>query len=475
MACGCAKPETTELWTPIPGYFKQTQILPGENIDCYSARAGAGSAGGEQDNHSEHEPDRVENTHLATDLDGNIDETLAVTPGSTRTPTEWNITTGGQPLATALPELNVNSATGQISGQVSPENKNKNYKVMAEAKDADGAIDSREFNMFPKEGTKEETVKFVSPVQGSGARTTSGFGPRKAPVGTNGQRGSSNHGGIDMAGGDGIIRSAADGTVVAAGPARGYGNKIVIEHRDSSGKLVATTLYGHMETMNVKVGDKVAAGQAIAPVGSAGTSTAKHLHFEMHKGKLGNPVDPAPYINGTMTTATAYEPGEKAKPIESSYKTRTQTNRGMTSREAYEANFDCPDEIPGQNGAEPGAGGGQIGPAVGGPEPTVIPTSTDPTKAETQAASSAWPRRSFTAFSIRAKPVRYWFSANSPTQRTRRLPKWSMSSTSPLPLRRSTRIFTTDRMSSLSSTMGPVASLRPILALNFMRPTRDRS
>ena len=72
------------------------------------------------------------------------------------------------------------------------------------------------------------------------------------------------------------------------------------------------------------------------------------------------------------------------------------------------------------------------------------------------ASVSAWPRRSFTAFSMRARPERYWFSASSPTQRTRRLPRWSMSSTSPRPLRRSTRILTTARMSSLVSTIGPV-------------------
>lgn len=379
MACGCAKPETTELWTPIPGYFKQTQILPGENIDCYSARAGMGSATGEQNNSAEKTPDRVENTSLASDLNANVDETLSITPGSTRTPTAWTATVNGQPLSSVLPELSVDQTTGKITGTVSPENANKNYKVMVEASDANGAIDSREFNMFPKEATKDETVKFVNPLPGG--RVTSGFGPRNSPT----AGASSNHKGIDMAGATDIV-AAADGTVVAAGPARGFGNWIKIEHRDAQGSLVATSVYGHMDTMNVKVGQKVAAGQVIAPVGNAGVGTGKHLHFEMHKGKWGNPVDPMPYLNGTIDVARNNKPGEMGEADESTYETKSQQNRGMTSREAYEANFDCPDEIPGQNGVEPGAGGGQIGPAVGGPEPTVIPTSTDPTKAETQAA-----------------------------------------------------------------------------------------
>ena len=46
--------------------------------------------------------------------------------------------------------------------------------------------------------------------------------------------------------------------------------------------------------------------------------------------------------------------------------------------------------------------------------------------------------RSLMARSMRRRPRRYWFSMSSPTERTRRLPRWSMSSISPLPSRRST-------------------------------------
>ncbi len=49
--------------------------------------------------------------------------------------------------------------------------------------------------------------------------------------------------------------------------------------------------------------------------------------------------------------------------------------------------------------------------------------------------------RSLIARSMRRRPMRYWFSINSPTERTRRLPRLSMSSISPLPSRRSTSVF----------------------------------
>ena len=49
--------------------------------------------------------------------------------------------------------------------------------------------------------------------------------------------------------------------------------------------------------------------------------------------------------------------------------------------------------------------------------------------------------RSLMARSMRSRPTRYWFSISSPTERTRRLPRWSMSSISPLPSRRSTSVL----------------------------------
>ena len=59
--------------------------------------------------------------------------------------------------------------------------------------------------------------------------------------------------------------------------------------------------------------------------------------------------------------------------------------------------------------------------------------------------------RSRIARSMRSRPTRYWFSISSPTERTRRLPRWSMSSISPRPSRRSTSALTQAMMSSLRS------------------------
>lgn len=99
------------------------------------------------------------------------------------------------------------------------------------------------------------------------------------------------HTGIDIAAPQGTpIGAAAEGRVVFAGPNRGYGNMVIIEHPDGT-----RTRYGHAARLLVQVGDSVEAGQTIATVGSTGHSTGPHLHFEvMRNGQFINPVTVLP-------------------------------------------------------------------------------------------------------------------------------------------------------------------------------------
>ena len=83
--------------------------------------------------------------------------------------------------------------------------------------------------------------------------------------------------------------------------------------------------------------------------------------------------------------------------------------------------------------------------------------------------------RSLTARSMRRRPTRYWFSSSSPTERTRRLPRLSMSSISPLPSLRFTSSLTTARMSSVRSVVIVSSASRPKRMLSLTRPTADKS
>lgn len=102
-----------------------------------------------------------------------------------------------------------------------------------------------------------------------------------------GYRWGKQHKGIDIARPeDRIIKSADNGTVVSAGWDGGYGNKIVIDHNNG-----IQTVYAHLSSINVSIGQTVEKGSQIGIMGSTGNSTGIHLHFEVYKnGVLQNPL-----------------------------------------------------------------------------------------------------------------------------------------------------------------------------------------
>jgi len=85
------------------------------------------------------------------------------------------------------------------------------------------------------------------------------------------------------------VNSAGSGTVVYAGSGlRGYGKLLIIKHNDNY-----LSAYAHNSKLLVKEGEVVKVGQAIAKMGSSGTSRVK-LHFEIRR--EGKPVDPLQYL-----------------------------------------------------------------------------------------------------------------------------------------------------------------------------------
>ena len=124
---------------------------------------------------------------------------------------------------------------------------------------------------------------FKAPVAGP---ISSGFGIRVHPILGDVRM----HTGVDFAVGTGFpIKAAGPGIVVWAGPRGGYGNAVIIDHRNG-----LATLYAHQSRVNVTVGDKVTSGQIVGFVGQTGMSTGPHLHFEVRE--LGAPVDPLGYL-----------------------------------------------------------------------------------------------------------------------------------------------------------------------------------
>jgi len=122
--------------------------------------------------------------------------------------------------------------------------------------------------------TKAPAGYYIRPVPG---RITSPYGPRKGGF----------HYGVDLGGINGVtpVVAAADGVVskVLTGCVSGrsscggrYGNYVVIEHPNGT-----STMYAHLYSVSVSVGQSVSQGEKIGVLGNTGRSTGPHLHFEV--------------------------------------------------------------------------------------------------------------------------------------------------------------------------------------------------
>jgi murein DD-endopeptidase MepM/ murein hydrolase activator NlpD len=119
---------------------------------------------------------------------------------------------------------------------------------------------------------------FVFPTKGV---WTSGFGYRWGVL----------HAGIDIANSIGTpIVAVADGVVIDVGPTAGYGAWVKLRHADGT-----VTLYGHVNSWVVSVGQRVMAGDQIATIGNRGNSTGPHCHFEVLLNGT-NRIDPVPWL-----------------------------------------------------------------------------------------------------------------------------------------------------------------------------------
>jgi len=105
-----------------------------------------------------------------------------------------------------------------------------------------------------------------------------------------GRKGKSPHDGIDLAAPAGTpVRTAAEGSVLFAGPQQGYGLLVIIEHVHG-----LVTVYAHNRDLRVRTGQTVRESQVIATVGESGKTSGPHLHFEVRQD--GAPVDPLDFL-----------------------------------------------------------------------------------------------------------------------------------------------------------------------------------
>lgn len=149
---------------------------------------------------------------------------------------------------------------------------------------------------YTLDGQSLRRAFLASPMEFS--RITSGFKMRFHPI----LRTMRAHQGVDYGAPTGTpVRSVGDGVVEFAGVQNGYGNVIILKHRNNY-----NTLYAHLSRINVRKGANVNQGQTIGAVGTTGWSTGPHLHFEFRvNGVYRDPLTVARQSESVPVSASA--------------------------------------------------------------------------------------------------------------------------------------------------------------------------
>jgi hypothetical protein len=146
----------------------------------------------------------------------------------------------------------------------------------------------------PAEPVQATLIAFQDPLPGE--EIASPFGLRQMPWEASGRL----HAGVDIPAPNGEpILLAADGVVVRAGDSATYGRFAEVRHAEG-----LTTLYAHMGRIapGVRSGAALKAGATVGLVGSSGTSTGPHLHFEIRDAQ-DRPMNPDVFIGRAFATA----------------------------------------------------------------------------------------------------------------------------------------------------------------------------
>jgi murein DD-endopeptidase MepM/ murein hydrolase activator NlpD len=159
-------------------------------------------------------------------------------------------------------------------------------------------IQSKSFDDVVKMAKNKEVmlscIPAITPISNKDLKhEPSGFGMRMHPI----YKYAKFHAGMDFTANTGTkIYATGDGVVSKAEYGSGYGNYVVINHGYGY-----NTLYGHMEKIVARIGQKVKRGELIGYVGNTGLSAGPHVHYEVHKN--GEPINPVNYYYNDLTPA----------------------------------------------------------------------------------------------------------------------------------------------------------------------------
>lgn len=168
------------------------------------------------------------------------------------------------------------------------------------------------YEMARNKSERMSAMPAIMPVAKNQAKVVSGFGMRFHPILKHYRL----HSGMDITARQGTpVYATGDGVVRMSGRNSqgygGYGIVVLVDHG-----FGFQTLYAHMQSTKVRVGQKVKRGEQIGTVGSTGLSTGSHLHYEVILG--GKKVDPVYYFSADLTPEEYEEVIELARQVNQS-------------------------------------------------------------------------------------------------------------------------------------------------------------
>jgi len=241
---------------------------------------------------------------IETELEGNLDQLTKVAKHLQQRdayvhrmvfgmdPIDENIWEGGIGGHDAYAEFESYGESGQLMAEMKLKIDRLKHQLNLQSRSMDTIL-----NMAKEKERLLNSMPTIKPIRSDllnrDLNLLSGFGPRLHPV----YKVMRMHNGIDFSARSGTpIQATGDGVVKRATRASGFGNLVVIDHG-----FGYETYYAHMSQIKVKKGQKVKRGETIGLVGSTGTSTAPHCHYEVHH--HGKPVDPISFVMDGLTPA----------------------------------------------------------------------------------------------------------------------------------------------------------------------------
>jgi len=187
-------------------------------------------------------------------------------------------------------QAELESQEGEVDALISEisQKESELKKLEAELKKAADAMDkeirAKEKELAAQIANVASESGYLWPLDASRNVLSSLYGGRIHPI----TKKPNNHTGIDIpAPKNSNIYAAKSGVVVTSTYNKSYGNYVVVSHSDGT-----STLYAHMNKRGVKEGQTVKQGDVIGYVGTTGSSTGNHLHFEVRvNGSRIDPVD----------------------------------------------------------------------------------------------------------------------------------------------------------------------------------------